>query len=74
MSQEESVNDTCIKRPDGKYEERFSEMWVAEYAEDPATSLWHVEIFKHDLSEWRSIDHTSLQEARQAARDFYDQI
>lgn len=67
------MND-IVKRVDGKYQEKLDELWVAEYTEDPVTSLWAVDIFKHDTAEWRSTDYISLEEARQAARNYYDQI
>lgn len=72
--QEESINETCAKRPDGKYELRLSEIWTVEYEEHPATGLWQAEIFKHDVPEWRAIDYASLEEARQAAQSYYDQV
>ena len=66
-------DDVLVKRLDGKYEERLSETWVAEYSENPATDLWVVEVFKNDVPEWRSMDFDSLEDARQAAYNFYDQ-
>jgi len=65
--------DAIMKRLDGKYEERLSEVWVVEYSENPGTGLWEVEIFKHDVPEWHSIDFESLEDARQAAYNFYNQ-
>ena len=65
--------DTLVKRLDGKYEERLSEVWVAEFSENPDTGLWDVDVFKSDVSEWRSVDFDSLDDARQAAYNFYDQ-
>lgn len=66
-------NDRLIKRRDGKYEESLSEIWLAEYCENPETGLWEVEIFKSDVAEWYSLDYLSLEDARQAAYNFYDQ-
>ena len=66
-------DDVLVKRLDGKYEERLSATWVAEYSENPSTSLWEVEVFKNDVPEWHSIDFESLEDARQAAYNFYDQ-
>lgn len=66
-------DDALVKRLDGKYEERLSEVWLVEYSENPGTGLWEVEIFKNDVPEWRSIDFESLEDARQAAYNFYDQ-
>jgi hypothetical protein len=57
----------------GKYEEDLGAGWFAEYSEDPANGLWQVEIFKHDVPEWRAMDYASLEEARQAAQGFYAQ-
>ena len=69
-----TVNDNAlVKRLDGKYEERLSPIWVAEYSENSSTSLWEVEVFKNDVPEWHSIDFESLEDARQAAYNFYDQ-
>ena len=65
--------DALVKRLDGKYEERLSETWVAEFSENTGTGLWDVEIFKSDVPEWRSIDFESLEEARQAAHNYYNQ-
>ncbi len=66
-------NDVLIQRRDGKYEERLAESWVAEYCENPETGLWEVEVFKSDVAEWYSLDYISLDDARQAAYNFYDQ-
>lgn len=66
-------DDALVKRLDGKYEERLSEIWVAEYSENPDSDLWEVEIFKNDVPEWRSMDFESLEDARQAAYNFYNQ-
>jgi hypothetical protein len=66
-------DDALVKRLDGKYEERLSKTWVVEYSENPSTSLWEVEVFKNDVPEWRSLDFDSLEAARQAAYDFYNQ-
>ena len=63
-----------VKRPDGKYEESLGEIWTAEYAENTETGLWEVEILKHDVPEWHTIGYASLEDARQAARDNYDQV
>ena len=71
---EVTVNENIVKRADGKYEEGLDEIWFAEYSEDSATGLWEVEVFKHNVAEWHSSDFTSLEEARQAAHNFYDQV
>ena len=63
-----------VKRPDGKHEEELGENWVAEYTENPRTGLWEVDIMKHDVPEWHSTDYESLEDARQAARDHYEQV
>lgn len=68
------MNDVPIKRRDGKYEQRLGEKWIAVYAEDPATSLWQVEIFNHDVPEWRDIAYVTLTEASQSAKNYYDQL
>ena len=66
-------SDPLVKRHDGKYEERLSESWLVEYSENPDSGLWEVEVFKNDVPEWHSLDFDSLEEARQAAQDFYNQ-
>ena len=63
-----------VKRPDGKHEEVLGEFWVAEYAENPDTGLWEVDVMKHDVPEWRSINYDSLEDARQAAHEYYEQV
>ena len=65
--------DTLVKRLDGKYEERLSEVWIAEFSENPNTGLWDVDVFRSDIPEWHSVDFDSLEAARQAAYNFYDQ-
>lgn len=68
------ASDNLIDRRDGKFEERFGNGWTAEYSEHPATGLWQVEIFRHDVCEWHGIDYESLEEARQVAQDHYAQV
>jgi hypothetical protein len=62
------------KRHDGKYEERLDETWVAEYFEVPENGLWRVEVFNHDVSKWVEEGFASLEEAQQAAHNFWDQV
>ena len=69
----DTMDDGPKKRADGKYEEKLDDVWIAEYAEDPDTGLWETEIFKHDVSEWHMKGYATLDECRQAAREFYDQ-
>lgn len=69
-----TVNATVTRRTDGKYEERLDEVWLAEYSEHPDTGLWQVEIFKHDVAEWHGTEYPSLEEAKQAAHEFYNQV
>lgn len=66
--------DDLIKRTDGKYEETLGETWVAEYAEDPETGLWDVQISKHAVVEWREPGFATLEDARRAAVEYYDQL
>lgn len=68
------ANDTPVKRRDGKFEERLGDGWIAEYSEHPPTGFWQVEVFKQDVCEWHALDFESLEDARQAAQDFYDQV
>jgi hypothetical protein len=72
-SEEFMTKETIVKRKDGKYEEILGEAWTAEYYEDPETGLWQVEIFKHDVAEWHNTNYESLEVARVAAHDFYNQ-
>lgn len=68
------LTGTIVKRTDGKYEETLGDIWVAEYAENSETDLWDVEVLKHDVAEWQTSGYASLEEARQAAHDCYDQV
>ena len=68
------MNQILVKRLDGKFEERLDDNWLAEYYEDPQSGLWKVEIYHHDVPEWMSQEHESLEEAQQAAHNFFDQI
>lgn len=71
---EAQTDSSLKKRPDGVYEESFNEDWYAEYSEDPQTGLWRVDIFKHDVPEWRNLDFESLEEAVEAAKEYYSQV
>jgi hypothetical protein len=73
-ARERSMTGTLIKRPDGKYEESMGEIWIAEYAENTESGLWEVEILKHAVSEWQDGDYASLDDARTAAHDYYNQV
>ena len=68
------LTEPIVKRTDGKYEETLGDIWVAEYAENSETDLWDVEVLKHDVAEWQTSGYASLEEARQAAHDYYDQV
>ena len=63
-----------VKRADGKYEERLEDNWLFEYFEEPQTGLWRVEVFQHNVSEWMSTDFSSLEEARESAHNYFDQL
>jgi hypothetical protein len=63
-----------VKRSDGKYEEKLEDNCLVEYFEEPQTGLWRVEVFLHDVSEWTSTDFSSLEEAREAAQNYFDQL
>jgi hypothetical protein len=71
---ENAMTGSFVKRPDGKYEESLGEIWVAEYAENYETGLWEVEVLKHDVPEWHDIGYASLEDAQQAAHEYYDQV
>lgn len=62
------------RREDGVLEEVFSDTCYAEYSEDPATGLWRVDLYKHDVAEWREDDFESLADAVGAARAWYAQL
>ncbi len=62
-----------IKRPDGVYEETYSDTWYVEYSEDADTGLWRVNLFKHDAPEFRAGNFESLESAVLAARTYYNQ-
>lgn len=62
------------RRADGILEETFNPPWYAEYLEDADTGLWQVRVFKRDVRAWTDTGLESLDEARQAALDFYDQV
>lgn len=63
-----------VKRSDGKYEERLVNDWLIEYFEEPLSGLWRVELFQHNIAEWTSTDFSSLEEARDAAYNYVDQL
>lgn len=63
-----------VKRADGKYEERLNDDWIAEYCKEPQTGLWQAEVLKHDVSEWQTSGYASLEEARQSAEEYYNQV
>ena len=62
------------KRHDGKYEERLGDNWHAEYFEAPETGLWRVDVFQQNVSEWTSAVFSSLEEAQEAAHNYFDQL
>lgn len=63
---------SITKRPDGTFEEQLDGKWLAIYAEDPLTGYFSVEIFFHDVVEWAASEFASLEEAQQAAHEYYD--
>lgn len=68
------MDDTVRRRRDGIYEETLGEQWRGEYSESPDTGLWVATIYRHDTSEWRKHGFASLEDARQAAREYYDAL
>jgi hypothetical protein len=68
------LTEPVVKRTDGKNEETLGDTWVAEYAENSETDLWDVEVLNHDVVEWQTSGYASLEQARQAAHDYYDQV
>ena len=68
------LGEPLVKRTDGRYEQKLSDDWMAEYSEKPETGLWQVEVFKHDTLEWRTSGYVSLEEARQSAEEYYKQL
>jgi hypothetical protein len=67
-------DDGLWKRVDGKYQEGLDGDWQAEYSEDPETGLWSATVFRHDVTEWQSHGFAALDDARRAAREFYDRV
>ncbi len=67
-------NSDVTKRIDGKFEEDLGNNWTAEYFEAYETGLWRVELFIHDVPEWVSDGYLSLEEARQAVRNHFNQV
>jgi hypothetical protein len=67
------MNTELRRRASGTYEEALADGWTAEYAEDPATGLWEVVVLKHDATEWRETGYATIDDARRAAHEFYDQ-
>lgn len=70
----ETAKSQLIRDHNGVYRENLDAIWYSEYLEDSLTGLWRVDIFKHDVPEWHSVDHPSLEEARDAAQNYYNQI
>jgi len=69
-----AMNAELRRRPGGTYEEILGGDWTAEYGEDPPTGLWEVVVLKHGTAEWRETGYPTIDDARRAAREFYDQI
>jgi hypothetical protein len=68
-----AMNAELTRRAGGTYEEVLAGRWTAEYAEDPATGLWEAIVLKHDATEWRETGYATIEDARRAAHEFYDQ-
>lgn len=66
--------DDLQRAANGTGRETLGGRWTAEYSEDAATGLWTVEVFHHDVAEWRSVGFSTLEDAREAARAYYDQL
>lgn len=65
---------TLIEQPNGIFREMLNDNWYVEYSEDPDTGLWQANVFKNDVAEWKNTDFESVEEARQAAAEFYEQL
>lgn len=59
---------------DGRYLERMADNLTVEYFENTETGLWDVEIYLHDVPEWKSMDYISLENAQKAAYEYYNQL
>lgn len=70
----ETEKSQPIKGRNGLYRENFNANWYAQYFEDAATGLRRTHVYKHATPEWQSVDHLSLEEARGAARHYYNRI
>lgn len=66
--------DELVQRLAGTYDETLGGVWTAKYAEDPDTGLWTVEIFRHDVPEWKETGYATLEDCREGAREFYNQV
>lgn len=66
--------ERLLQRPDGIYEETFDDNWNARYSENPEDGLWRADLFNGDTATWRQEDFMSLQDARAAARNNYEQV
>ena len=60
--------------PGGELRETLADNWVSDYSEDPASGLWTATVYRHDTEEWQSRGYASLEDAVQAARDYYAQL
>ena len=65
--------EALVRRRDGKYEEDLGDNWTVEYSENRDTGLWEAEVFKHNVPEWHGVGYESLEDARAAALNFYEQ-
>ncbi len=65
---------TLVEQPNGIFREMLNGSWYVEYSEDPDTGLWQANVFKNDVSEWKNTDFESVEDARQAATEFYEQL
>lgn len=63
-----------IQMPDGEFQEKLSKDWLAEYTEDKLSGLWQVAVYRHHVVEWQDEDYASLQDAVQAAREYYNEV
>jgi hypothetical protein len=74
LKRDGGMNNTLERRLDGIYEEFLAGTWRAEYVEAADTGLWSATVYKHDVSEWHRHGYASLDEARQAVREYYDSL
>lgn len=74
MDKISTIDPPITLQSNGKRVQQPADRWVAEYFEDPASGLWRAELFHREVPEWVSVNHSSLQEAARAVREYLAQL